>query len=130
MKATLRVSRPGFSLVEVLIGMLILAIGLASAFTLTVTTSRHTAANRNLATAANLAEYKIEELRNASAPALVSGADPTLLNALGQADAAGLFSRAWVVTNDMPETGLRTVVVSVSWSELGPTRTYTLSGVL
>ncbi len=125
-----RIRPRGFSLMEVLIGMVILAIGLASAFTLTVTTSRHTAANRNLAAAANLAEYKLEELRNASAPALVSGADASTLNALGEADAAGIFARAWVVTDDMPEDGLRTVVVTTTWNELGVTRTYTLSGVL
>ena len=124
------VTKRGFSLLEVLIGMVILAIALASAFALSVTTSRHTAANRNMAAAANLAEYKIEELRNASTPALVSGADTTMLNALGEADAAGNYSRAWVVTADTPEAGLYSVVVSVSWSELGQTRTYSLSGVL
>jgi type IV pilus assembly protein PilV len=126
----MRRARRGFSLLEVLLGMIILGIGLASAYALTVATSRHTAANRSLAQAANLAEYKLEELRNASAPALVSGSDMTLLNAEGEADAAGMFSRAWVVTSDMPQAGLRTVVVTVSWNELGQTRIYSLSGVL
>ena len=127
---SIRNRRRGYSLLEVLVGMVILAIGLASAFALTVATSRHTAVQRNLATAANLAEYKLEELRNASAPALVSGTDATYLNALGEADAAGMFTRAWVVSDDMPEAGLHTVVVSVSWNELGQAQVYTLSGVL
>jgi Tfp pilus assembly protein PilV len=57
--------RRGYNLLDALIGMVVLAIGLSSAFAMSVANARLVEKNQNLA-AANLAEYKIEELRNAN----------------------------------------------------------------
>jgi prepilin-type N-terminal cleavage/methylation domain-containing protein len=122
--------RRGYSLIELLIGMTILIIALSSAFVLTINTTRINARNRSVATAANLAEYKLEELRNADPVALVSGSDTGLLDSQGVASEDGKFSRSWAIAADTPETGLYTVVVTVSWAQLGGTETYTLSGVI
>lgn len=128
--AALRRWRRGYNLIELLIGMTILIIALSSAFLLTINTTRINANNRQVAAAANLAEYKLEELRNADPVALVSGTDSGLLDSQGTVIEDGKFSRSWAVSADTPETGLTTVVVTVSWAQLGETEAYTLSGVI
>jgi prepilin-type N-terminal cleavage/methylation domain-containing protein len=121
-------NRRGFSLVEVLIGMAILAIALGSAFTLSYTTARVTQRNQNLAAAASLAEFKLEELRNATYASVASGEDPQLISSLGVA--GGIFDRSWVVTDNTPATGLKSIAVTVSWAQWDDTQSYTLDGVI
>ncbi len=118
----------GYSLVDVLIGVAILGIALSSAFTLSITTSRVTSQTRNLSAATALAEFKLEELRNTDFDAIATGSDASAMDALG--DAGGAYSRSWVVGDNTPATGLKTVAVTVSWPQWGETRTYTLTGVI
>jgi prepilin-type N-terminal cleavage/methylation domain-containing protein len=124
--------RGGYSLLEVLIGMVILAIGLASAFAMSVANSRLVEKNQNIASASNLAEAKIEEMRNTSFDSLADGSDGPL-NSLGQADSNGIFTRAWTVSEGAPSlatSDLKTAVVVVTWNQWGQTRTYSLTGVI
>jgi prepilin-type N-terminal cleavage/methylation domain-containing protein len=121
-------SRRGFNLLEVLIGMVVLAVALASAYQLTFATSRLTQRTQNLANATALAEYKLEELRNTDYADIETGADESTLDAMG--NAGGQFARAWAVTEDQPMAGLKTVVVAVSWDQLGQQNSYTLTGVI
>jgi prepilin-type N-terminal cleavage/methylation domain-containing protein len=118
----------GYSLVETLIGMVVLGIAIGSASALLIATSRLNSMNQNLPAATALAEAKLEELRNLDLANVVTGADPGKLNAQG--DAGGIFSRTWTVQNNLPVTGLKTVVVAVAWTQFGGARTYTLTGVL
>lgn len=118
----------GYSLIETLIGMVVLGIAIASASALLITTSRLSAFNQSLPGATALAEAKLEELRNVDLATVVTGADAGTLNAQGQA--GGIYTRTWTVQNNLPLTGLKTVVVAVAWNQFGGTRTYTLTGVL
>lgn len=126
-------SREGYNLVEVLIGMVVLAIGLASAFALSIANARIVEQNQNLASASNLAECKIEEMRNMDFDSIVDGSDGYTINSQGQYDGQGIFTRAWTVASGAPSlasSDLKTVVVAVSWSQWGENRTYTLTGVI
>jgi len=120
--------RDGFTLVDVLIGMVIIAIAFQAAFALAVTTSRVVSQNQSLSAATSLAGSKLEELRNEDYADVVTGSDPGTLDAQGQPD--GMFTRSWAVQNNAPVADLKTVVVSVSWTQWGQTRTYTLTGVI
>jgi len=124
--------RGGFSLVEVMIGMFFLAIALGSAYVLTITNAKIIANNQNLAAASNLAEYQLEELRNCSFDNIVDGSDGPM-DSMGHADADGLFTRAWTVQDGAPSLAspdLKTVVVAVSWTQMGTTQSFTLTGVI
>jgi len=126
-------SRSGYNMLEVLIGMTILAIALASAFALSVANARLVESNQNLSAAVNLAETKLEELRNTSFDSIVDGSDGYTLNAKGETAGSGIFSRAWTVSGGAPgfaNGDLKTVVVVVSWSQWDETRTYSLTGVI
>ncbi|GEM_PF-2638880 len=123
--------RGGYNLLEVLIGMVVLAIALASAFAMSVANARLVERNQNLAAAVNLAEAKLEELRNLPFASVVDGSDDGTINAQG--DPGGVFGRAWTVATGAPgfaNNDLKTVVVTVQWSQWGETRSYNLTGVI
>ena len=121
-----RLRRGGFSLLDVLIGMVILALALFSALALAGNNARLVSANQNVAAASLLAQNKMEELRNATYVSLASGADAGTLNAQG--GATGIFSRSWTVTNNSPMVGMKTLIVTVTWSQWGQNKTYRLQG--
>jgi Tfp pilus assembly protein PilV len=110
-------NRSGFSLIDVMIGMVVLAIALASSYHATILFSRTTATNRNLSAAVGLAEAKLEELRNAPFDEVITGADGSPITALGEAN--GVYTRSWNVADNTPETGLKSVTVLVSWDQWG-----------
>jgi Tfp pilus assembly protein PilV len=121
-----RLRRGGFSLLDVLVGMVVLALALFSALALAGSNARLVSANQNVAAASLLAQNKMEEMRNATYASLASGADPGTLNAQGAAN--GIFTRSWTVTNDSPMVGMKTIVVTVSWNQWGENRSYLLHG--
>jgi Tfp pilus assembly protein PilV len=121
-----RLRRGGFSLLDVLVGMVILALALFSALALASNNARLVSANQNVAAASLLAQNKMEELRNATYASLATGADTGTLTPQGAS--GGIFSRSWTVTNNSPMAGMKTVVVTVSWSQWGDTKTYVLHG--
>jgi Tfp pilus assembly protein PilV len=125
-----RYSRPrkGHSLVDVLIGITVLAIALGSAFSLAAHNARIMQRNQQMAAASLLAQSKLEELRNQTFANIVTGADPGTLNAQGDPD--GIFSRTWTVTNNTPMLNSKTIAVTVTWEQWGEPRTFTLNGVV
>ena len=120
--------RDGGGLLDVLIGMVILTIALSSAFMLSLHASQTMRRGQHMAAAASLAEYKIEELRNASMDNIVTGSDGTALDALGNEGTR--FTRSWTVNDNTPVVGLKEVTVNVNWDYNGETRLYTLTGVI
>jgi hypothetical protein len=41
-----------------------------------------------------------------------------------------MYTRSWAVQDNAPVVDLKTIVVSVSWTQWGQTRSYTLTGVI
>ena len=120
--------RRGFSLIDVLIGLVLLGLALLFGLQVSIAASRVTQSNMYVSSAANLAEVKIEELRNTDYDQVVDGADTGTLNDLG--DAGGIFTRSWTVEDDMPETGMKEVTVTVFWDRMGTTSSFDLTGVV
>lgn len=118
----------GFSLIDVLIGLVLLALALMFGLQVSIAASRVTQSNMYISSAANLAEVKIEELRNLDYDQVISGADAGTINDLGEAN--GRFTRAWVVTEDLPVAGMKEVTVTVSWDQMGAASSFDLTGVL
>jgi Tfp pilus assembly protein PilV len=120
--------RAGFSLLDVLIGMTVLAIALGSAMALAGNNAQLMESNQHIAAASLLCQNKLEELRNATYASIASGQDATTLNAQG--DSGGIYTRSWTVTANSPIANMKTIVVVVSWSQWGTTRNYTLRGMV
>lgn len=122
-------TRRGFSLVEVMIGMVILMIGLSFAAALSINNARLVARNQFSVHAANLAESKLEELRNADFATLGNGTDATTLTSNG-GTTGGVFNRSWVIENDNPVAPLKLAIIFVTWEQLGTSQSYELRGVI
>lgn len=106
-------SPAGFTLIEVMIGMVILTIVSLGLMSLTVGTMRGNAFSRGMTAATTLAQDKLEQVTRlgyANAPtAAGTEAYGTIANFPG-------FTRETLVEPDTPTTNVSTVTVTVSWA--------------
>lgn len=116
----------GFTVVEVLAALAVTALVTAGVQRLLVGTVRGNAQAKDVTAAANLAEDKIEEIRNTPFASLASGSDATPLT--GSGAAGGIYTRSWSISNG-PVTKTKTVMVTVRWSD-GATREVRLQTVV
>lgn len=114
----------GFSLIELLIAMAILAFGMLAAASMQYSAIRNNT-NGNIYTQANmLAKTKLEFLKNLnidSAELIASEdwyAEPTLIDENEQP--GGIYERRWLIQE--LGTQARTITMVVEWSRLGDTR--------
>ncbi len=98
----------GFSLIEVLISLVILAISLLALAGLMTTTTRNNAFGGNMTEAATLAQDRMEELIVTDWNNIVDGNDTVLIRGLN-------YDRVWTVAS--PNINERRVTVTVNWND-------------
>jgi prepilin-type N-terminal cleavage/methylation domain-containing protein len=109
----------GFSFIELLIAMAILAMGMMAAVSMHFGSTRNNTKG-NIYTQANmLAKAQLEDLKNQDVDLLMAGGpyqDPNNpVNASGQA--GGIYTRSWTI--DTLGTGARRITVTVQWNRRG-----------
>jgi prepilin-type N-terminal cleavage/methylation domain-containing protein len=102
----------GFSLIEILIGLVILAVGLLAVGTLQITSLRGTTFSHHLIQANYLAQDRLEFLNNLSFDD--SRLNPNRYAESGTTLAGVTFQREYTVTNDGT---LKTIECTVSWND-------------
>lgn len=128
----------GYSLLEVMIALSILALGVLGATATQITSTKFTRDSRVRTEAAYLAEQQMEAFQAMDGaaveviridagypddPANPIDPDPT-------DGSARFFNRSWTITPDTPEAGIYAITVTVSWvDQLGNTLNVTLSSV-
>ena len=100
----------GFTLIEVVHTLALLGVGLLGLSSLTIGTIHGNSTAKRITSAAVLAQDKIEEMRRADYPAIVSGSDQTLVTGVP-------YDRSWTVCSDCPLAGAKQVTVEVSWQD-------------
>ena len=112
----------GFSLVEVMVTMAVFAIAAAAIasqmFHATATISENNQASEAIA----LAQQALEDLRTLDYQDMAT--DSKTVTWKGKT-----FTVAWKVTEDEPEAGMKTIVVTVSWDEKGKTKSYATQSI-
>lgn len=109
----------GFSLIEALVAAGLLAI-ISLGFALGADRAvRFNVYSRSVTAATTLAQSKVEELNSkvSTDAQLTAGNHADASNPITAEGAAhGTYTRTWVVTNNVPASGLKTVKVTVSWT--------------
>lgn len=109
----------GFTLIEVMAAATILVVALIPILLMFITSSKSTAKADYHSVGLNLAQARLEELRDVPYASVVSVNDPAII-----VDGK-TFARTVTVTT--PETNLKQVVVVVSWTDAAGARSVSLS---
>jgi prepilin-type N-terminal cleavage/methylation domain-containing protein len=109
----------GFSLIEIMVAVIIFAIGVLGLAALFPMAMRNVNQGAMITRATQCAQGKIEDLLDAGIGTVGSGADTV-----------GLFHRSWTAAPDSLADGLTTVRVSVLWESGGIERRVNLSSTM
>ncbi len=110
----------GFSFIEVLISLVILAIGVLALTDLQLTVTKGNGSSSAMTTAISLAEQKMESLKTASYTTIQSQSPTTVTASDGRT-----YTQQVIVTNNQPTVNVKTVQVLVSGAD-GQSRTFTV----
>jgi type II secretory pathway pseudopilin PulG len=105
-RACAKISQEGFLYVELLISLVILALVLLAVMPLFIQSLKENAAASDLTFATTAALDKAEALTAEDFSSLSDGQDSLTLG-------ASTFTRSWSVQDDVPQTGMKTVTVTV-----------------
>jgi prepilin-type N-terminal cleavage/methylation domain-containing protein len=106
-------STEGFTLIEVMIGMVILTIVSLGLLSLTVSTIRGNALSNRLTAATTLAQDQIEYVKRLGYTNATTAVGTEGYGAIASFPG---FKRVTVVDTDTPATNVKTVTVTVYWS--------------
>jgi len=120
-------SEKGIGLIEIVIAMLIFAIGITAAIRTLPVSNTATTRARNLTMATNLAQQKIEELMGVqfNDADLTAGAHTDQDNPIER-----IYTRTWNVTDNTPVVDMKTVTVTVTYLSGSNDNSVTLSTYL
>lgn len=117
----------GFSLIELLIAMSILALGMLAAASMQYSAVRNNTTGNTTAQATILANAQLEMLKNQNISSTVLAAgnynDPTPVDENG--NPGGIYNRSWAIAN--LGTSARRITVTVQWFKFGGPRTIVVS---
>ncbi len=122
-------NKKGFTILEVLIAISLLAIGMMALATLQSSGIRGNDLGNRTTQALALGQDKLEELINADAlgQAIAAGTDNNI-DEIG--NAGGIFSRNWLIQPDTPAPDQDTIAITVTWNDIIGQHNVITSGVI
>src|SRR5262245_14080567 len=125
----MKIDKDGFTLVEILIAITIFCFAVLGLAIGTVSVIRTNQNSHLRASAVNLAQARLEELRAMTISAFSALSCPTSTPCSDNAVASGVtFSRQWSITTNSPVAGVNRIDVTVNWSDYAnQTLTFTAS---
>jgi len=106
-------SQTGFTLLEVLVAIVILTIGLLGTAGLTTGVIRGNHFSKNVTSATAAAQTQLESVKSGGYAYATAANFPSDTVTMG----GMTFTRATTITNSSPAANMKTVSVTVSWSE-------------
>jgi prepilin-type N-terminal cleavage/methylation domain-containing protein len=102
--------RRGFTLVEVVVAIVMLAFGVLASASLTAALMKSNRGVTNRTRAVEVARQKVEDIQSVNYASLVGGSDAVNVRGIG-------YTRTWAVTADTPIANLKTITVTVYWTD-------------
>lgn len=120
-------SQRGVGLIEIVIAMLVFAIGISAALRALPDSNVATTHARNISIATNLAQEQLEILSGTP----YNGADLTAGNHVDPRNPLNRhFTRTWIVADNTPINGMKRVAVTVSFNSVKADSSVTLNTFL
>ena len=117
-------NQSGFSLVELLIAMAILALAMLAAGSMQYNSIRNNASGNIITQAHMLAKAKMEALKNTRDLTTIASGAENGISENGQP--GGIYDRSWTV-NNLGTTAARRIAVTVQWNRGSQTRSIRIS---
>ena len=133
MKKHVRLDNKGFSIIEILIGLTVFAIGILALAKVQVISLKGNTHSRQMTEASYLAQSRMETLTRLPYASLVDDGAGTLNSTGGDADGSEQLSVtgksylvSWNFDDDLPAANMKTIRVIVDWQEGGSQKNVTL----
>ena len=105
----LRASR-GFTLIEVVVAIVMLAFGVLASASLTAALMKSNRGVTNRTRAVEVLRENVEDLQSVPYPALGNGSDTVTVRGIA-------FARTWTVEANTPAANLKRVTLTVTWTD-------------
>jgi type IV pilus assembly protein PilV len=109
-----RGNQRGISLIEVMVGVVLMTIGILGLAALSVTVAQANRGATNRTRADQVLHEKIEEFQTADYDVIADGTDTITVGGIA-------FERTWTVTDDTPMDGVKKIEIVGTWGERGST---------
>ena len=109
-----RGNRRGISLIEVMVGVVLMTIGILGLAALSVTVAQANRGATNRTRADQVLHEKIEEFQTADYDEITNGDDEITVGDI-------TFERTWTITDDTPMDGVKKIEILGTWDERGTT---------
>ena len=120
--------KKGFTILELLIGISILAIGILATTKMQWWTVRNNTSGNVITQANMLAQAQVETLKNQGISALVPGNYNDSKNPVKEdGKAGGIYNRSWTIANYSAFS--RQLTVTIEWTRLGGARSVVLTSL-
>jgi len=120
--------RAGFTLIELLVTMMLLQVGILALMAVMPLTERQVARANRESHATQLLRQQLETLTRRAYEDSLLAPGASHLDPANPID--GRFERSWMVTEDQPVAGCKTITVLVAWPDLNRERQISASTVL
>jgi type IV pilus assembly protein PilV len=123
----------GFTMLELLIAIAILAIGLLGLATLQTSSIQGNRDSKEMTTAVFLAEKKMEELKSSpftASPINIGTTNDSNNPMNGSGASGGIYNRSWNVQTYMSSANMKQITVTVAWNMAGKNHSVSLDTVV
>jgi len=124
-----RKGQEGFTLLEAMVSLTILAVGILGVIGMFVTSIGGNAQGRHMTEATSLAQSKLDELANMVPYVNLADDSETGLNPDGSISASGLYNRSWTVTQPVGALDMMQITGRVEWTTKGRTHEIEMSSL-
>jgi prepilin-type N-terminal cleavage/methylation domain-containing protein len=100
----------GFTLIEIVVAIVLLAFGVLASASLTATLMRSNRGVTNRTRAVETLRLKVEDLQSQSYAQVANGNDTATIGGI-------TYNRAWTVTPDTPAANLKMITLNVTWGD-------------